>query len=108
MMTHLRPRTLENAWLKIAMDVVRHTENISAINPNTLLLGDCLAVMEHIPDSSVDAIICDLPYGTTRCNWDVLLPFDNIWHEYNRVLRPPGNVVLFAAQPFTTDVINSN
>lgn len=64
--------------------------------------------MKEIPDSSVDAIICDPPYGITECAWDKALPYDEIWKAYRRILKPAGTAVLFAAQPFTTDLINSN
>lgn len=64
--------------------------------------------MKDIPDGSVDLILCDLPYGTTDCSWDILLPLDKLWAEYNRVLRYDGAAVLFSAQPFTTQLIASN
>lgn len=73
-----------------------------------LLQGDCLKLMKDIPDGSIDLILCDLPYGTTDCTWDSILPFDELWAQYNRVLKPNGAAVLFAAQPFTTQLINSN
>lgn len=73
-----------------------------------LLHGDCLELMKEIPDGSVDLILCDPPYGTTNCSWDSVLPFDKLWSEYNRLLRPDGAAVLFAAQPFTTQLIQSN
>lgn len=73
-----------------------------------LLHGDCLKLMKEIPDGSVDLILCDLPYGTTDCSWDTVLPFDLLWAEYNRVLKHDGAAVLFAAQPFTTQLIQSN
>lgn len=73
-----------------------------------LLHGDCLKLMQDIPDGSVDLILCDLPYGTTDCSWDSVLPLVQIWAEYNRVLKHDGAAVLFAAQPFTTQLINSN
>lgn len=73
-----------------------------------LLHGDCLKLMKDIPDGSVDLILCDLPYGTTDCSWDNVLPFDQLWDEYNRVLKVDGAAVLFAAQPFTTQLIQSN
>lgn len=73
-----------------------------------LLNGDCLELMKDIPDGSVDMILCDLPYGTTRCNWDTVLPLDKLWQEYNRILRYDGAAVLFSAQPFTTHLIHSN
>lgn len=73
-----------------------------------LLNGDCLELMKDIPDGSVDLILCDPPYGTTACSWDSVLPFDRLWEEYDRLLKPDGAAVLFAAQPFTTQLIHSN
>jgi site-specific DNA-methyltransferase (adenine-specific) len=73
-----------------------------------LLHGDCLKLMKDIPDGSVDLILCDPPYGTTDCSWDSVLPFDQLWEQYDRILKPDGAAVLFAAQPFTTQLIASN
>lgn len=73
-----------------------------------LLNGDCLELMKDIPDGSVDLILCDPPYGTTSCSWDSVLPFDRLWTEYDRILKPNGAAVLFSAQPFTTQLISSN
>lgn len=73
-----------------------------------LLNGDCLKLMKSIPAGSVDLILCDPPYGTTECSWDSVLPFDQLWAEYNRLLKHDGAAVLFAAQPFTTQLIQSN
>ena len=73
-----------------------------------LLNGDCLELMKEIPDGSVDLILCDPPYGTTDCSWDSVLPFDKLWAQYNRILKCNGAAVLFSAQPFTTQLINSN
>lgn len=73
-----------------------------------LYKGDCLEVMKKIPDSSVDMILCDLPYGTTNCRWDSVIPFDDLWAQYNRVTKENAAIVLFAAQPFTTKLIHSN
>lgn len=73
-----------------------------------LLQGDCLELLPTIPDGSVDLILCDPPYGTTDCSWDSVIPFAPLWAEYKRILKPKGIVVLFSAQPFTTEVINSN
>lgn len=64
--------------------------------------------MKNIPDGSVDLILCDPPYGTTDCTWDEVLPFGELWAEYNRILKPNGAAVLFSAQPFTTQLIESN
>ena len=64
--------------------------------------------MKKIPDNSVDMILCDLPYGTTDCRWDSVIPFDELWAQYNRVTKKNAAIVLFAAQPFTTKLIHSN
>lgn len=68
--------------------------------------GDCLELMRDLPDSSVDLILCDLPYGTTQNKWDAVIPFDALWREYNRVCSGP--VVLTAAQPFSSALVMSN
>lgn len=73
-----------------------------------IYLGDCLELMKEIPDKSVDCIICDLPYGTTACKWDIVLPFDKLWEHYNRIIKDNGAIVLFSAQPFTSLLISSN
>ena len=71
-----------------------------------LIHGDCLKVMQNIPDKSIDCILCDLPYGTTQCKWDVIIPFETLWKEYKRVCS--GAIVLFATEPFTSKLIMSN
>lgn len=72
-----------------------------------LLHGDCLQLMHQIPDGSVDMILADLPYGTTACKWDNVIPFEPLWKHYWRVLKPNGAVVLFGSQPFTSSLGNS-
>lgn len=67
-----------------------------------------MKLMKDIPAGSVDLILCDPPYGTTDCAWDTVLPLPELWAEYNRILKPDGAAVLFAAQPFTTQLIGSN
>lgn len=74
----------------------------------TLLCGDCLELMKDIPDKSIDMILCDLPYGTTKCEWDTVIPFEPLWKQYKRIVKDNGAILLFSAQPFTTDLINSN
>lgn len=69
-----------------------------------LVNGNCLDVMKDIPDNSVNLILCDLPYGTTACKWDSIIPIDLLWGEYRRILTSTGSVVLTAAQPFTTAI----
>lgn len=78
------------------------------INGCKLYNGDCFDIMPSIPDKSVDAIICDLPYGTTACKWDTILPFDKLWSEYNRIIKDNGAIVLFGSQPFTSALVMSN
>lgn len=73
-----------------------------------LYLGDCLEVMKHIPDASVDMILCDLPYGTTACKWDSVIPFEPLWEEYQRILKPAKAAVLFGSEPFSSSLRASN
>lgn len=73
-----------------------------------LKCGDCLELMKDIPDKSIDLILCDLPYGTTRLEWDKPIPFDSLWEQYNRIIKGNSAILLFSSQPFTTDLINSN
>ena len=69
--------------------------------------GDCLDILPTIPDGSVDMILCDLPYGTTDCKWDVLIPMAPLWENYRRIVKQNGAIVLTAQQPFATDLINA-
>ena len=73
-----------------------------------LLNGDCLELMKDILDNSIDLILCDLPYGTTACKWDTVIPFDGLWKQYNRIIKDSGAIVLFGSQPFTSKLILSN
>lgn len=82
-------------------------EKVEVIGDVELYQGECLAVMSTLPDASVDMVMCDLPYGTTACAWDSVIPIERLWEEYWRVLKPNGAVVLTAAQPFTTALIAS-
>jgi site-specific DNA-methyltransferase (adenine-specific) len=75
---------------------------------NQIILGDCLEVMKDIPDQSIDMILCDLPYGTTACKWDVIIPFDKLWEQYTRITKDDAAIVLTAAQPFTSVLVSSN
>jgi len=70
--------------------------------------GDCIEVMAGLPDASVDMILCDLPYGTTACKWDTVIPFEPLWAQYRRVAKRNAAIVLTASQPFTTALIASN
>jgi site-specific DNA-methyltransferase (adenine-specific) len=71
-------------------------------------LGDCLELMKNIPDKSVDMILCDLPYGTTACGWDVVIPFAPLWEQYKRVVKDKAAIVLFGSEPFSSHLRLSN
>lgn len=73
-----------------------------------LFNGDCLDILPRFEAGSVDLILCDLPYGTTACSWDAVIPFDRLWAEYRRIAKPNAAIVLTASQPFTTALIASN
>lgn len=75
---------------------------------NEIIQGDCLEVMRDIPDGSVDMILCDLPYGTTRNSWDSVIPLDELWAQYERIIKDDGAITLTASQPFTTTLNESN
>ena len=77
-------------------------------NDIKLIHGDCLERMKEIPDKSIDMILCDLPFGTTACKWDTIIPFEPLWKQYNRIIKDNGAIVLFGNQPFTSLLINSN
>lgn len=70
--------------------------------------GDCLELMKHIPDKSVDMILCDLPYGTTKCKWDTIIPFELLWEQYNRMIKDDGAILLFGQEPFSSYLRLSN
>ena len=74
----------------------------------TLIQGDCLEVMKDIPDKSIDMILADLPYGTTACKWDTIIPFEPLWEQYKRIIKDNGAIVLTASQPFTSALVMSN
>ena len=75
---------------------------------NKIYQGDCLEVMKDISDKSVDMILCDLPYGTTACKWDTIIPFEPLWEQYKRIIKDNGAIVLTASQPFTSALVMSN
>ena len=70
--------------------------------------GDCLEILPTLPAACVDMVLCDLPYGTTACKWDSVIPFEPLWREYRRVTKPNAAIVLTASQPFTTALVGSN
>ena len=73
-----------------------------------LLYGDCLERMKEIPDKSVDMILADLPYGTTACKWDILIPFELLWQQYDRIIKNNGAILLFGSEPFSSKLRLSN
>lgn len=73
-----------------------------------LLQGDCLELMKNIPDKSIDMILCDLPYGTTRNKWDSVIDLNKLWELYNRIIKDNGAIILFAQTPFDKVLGNSN
>ena len=75
---------------------------------NKIFNEDCLVGMQRIPDKSIDMILCDLPYGTTACKWDTVIPFDKLWEQYERIIKPNCGIVLTASNPFTSALVMSN
>jgi site-specific DNA-methyltransferase (adenine-specific) len=69
---------------------------------NKIICGDCLEVMKGVPDGSIDMILCDLPYGTTACKWDTVIPFEPLWEQYKRIIKDNGAIVLFGSEPFSS------
>lgn len=80
----------------------------NSINGCQLFLGDCLSLLPNIPDSSIDMILADPPYGTTQCKWDSIIPLEPMWEQLKRIIKPNGAIVMTASQPFTTTLISSN
>ena len=78
------------------------------ITLDTIYNMDCLEGMKQIPDGTIDAVICDLPYGTTDCAWDSVIPFDKLWEQYRRICKPNAAIVLFGSEPFSTTLRASN
>ena len=79
------------------------------MNKIELIKGDCLEKMKDIPDKSIDMILCDLPYEITNsCKWDIIIPFDKLWEQYNRIIKDNGAIVLTASNKFHYQLVNSN
>ena len=73
-----------------------------------LLHGDCLELIKAIPNKTIDMILCDLPYGTTACKWDSIIPFEPLWEQYNRIIKDNGAICLFGNEPFSSLLRTSN
>jgi site-specific DNA-methyltransferase (adenine-specific) len=82
--------------------------DIARVSHSTLVNADCFEVFPFIEDKSIDTIICDLPYGTTACAWDVVIPFDKLWEQYRRIIKDKGVIVLFGSEPFSSLLRTSN
>lgn len=78
------------------------------LETNNVYHGDCLDLMKNIDSKSIDMILCDLPYGTTACKWDTVIPFEPLWEQYKRIIKDNGAIVLTASQPFTSALVVSN
>ena len=89
--------------MKYLEDVERN-----GIENNTIYNADCLEIMPKIADKSINMILCDLPYGTTACKWDTIIPLEPLWKEYKRIIKDDGAIVLTASQPFTSALVMSN
>lgn len=81
---------------------------INILEFNKIYNEDCLTGMKRIDDKSIDMILCDLPYGTTACKWDTVIPFEPLWEQYKRIIKNDGNIVLTSSQPFTSALVMSN
>ena len=88
--------------------VLFYFKEVIKIEDIELWHGDCLELMKDIPDKSVDMILCDLPYGTTDCKWDNIIPFDLLWEEYNRITKEASPILLFGTEPFSSYIRMSN
>lgn len=78
------------------------------IESNRIYNMDCVEGMRELPDKSIDCVICDLPYGTTACSWDSVIPFDKLWEQYERICKDTAAIVLFGSEPFSSDLRLSN
>ena len=79
-----------------------------SVSGSALINADCMGILPLIPDKSIDFICCDLPYGTTACSWDIIIPFDKLWEQYKRIIKDKGVIVLFGSEPFSSLLRTSN
>jgi len=91
--------------LKNAQTPLLHIADVSG---SAVFQGDCLEIMPLIPDKSIDLILADPPFGTTACKWDTVIPFEPMWAQLKRIIKPNGAIVLFGSQPFTSALVMSN
>ena len=102
---HASPSTKEEDPVENKLKLTRDYMNTKK---TCLIHGNCLDVMQNIADESIDLILCDLPYGVTKNKWDVVIPFNELWLQYNSIIKDNGAIILFGSQPFTTMLISSN
>lgn len=94
---------------KLLIEIKKNTIEDYKTDNITLLHGDCIERMKEIPDDSVDLVLCDLPYGTTKCKWDTIIDIKKLWEHYKRIIKKPnGSILLFGQQPFTSMLVSSN
>jgi len=93
---------------KLKIEATNKADHITIIGDGILFNADCMDILPIIPDKSVQLILADLPYGTTACKWDSIIPLEPLWKEYKRIIKDNGAIVLTASQPFTTKLISSN
>lgn len=101
-----RSKLWEIRYFNICVEI--EVDEILKIKDYELMHGNCLELMSNIPDKSVDCIICDLPYGTTKCSWDVIISFDKLWEQYNRIAKDNAAIILFGQEPFSSLLRESN
>lgn len=82
--------------------------NYQNIKNGTFYNGDCLEIMNDFPDGLFDMILCDLPYGTTKCKWDIIIPMDELWSKYRRIIKENGVIILTGSEPFSSLLRTSN
>jgi site-specific DNA-methyltransferase (adenine-specific) len=93
---------------KLKLEAQNKALHIADVSGSALFNADCMDIMPLIPDNSIDMILCDLPYGTTKCKWDVVIPFDRLWEQYNRIAKPNSCIALFGNEPFSSALRLSN
>ena len=92
----------------ITFNDMQEVISVGRLPANSLVNADCLEAMKYIEDKSIDMILCDLPYGTTACKWDTIIPFEPLWAQYKRIAKKNAAIVLTASQPFTSALVMSN
>jgi site-specific DNA-methyltransferase (adenine-specific) len=97
-------------WFYHSCQVAKRQQHKEVINISNIKLmqGDCLERMKEIPDGSIDMVLTDPPYGTTACKWDIVIPFEPMWEQLKRIIKPNGAIVMMAGQPFTSALVMSN